>query len=82
MEVLDQEKDALLNLINHEQDIDRIYLYTKDSYGAKYQLLINKRKKQGLRYLNNSKPFIKYSNNMDDIYKGFEEYDPQKKQKF
>ena len=28
--------NALLNLINHEPDIDKIYLYTKDSYEAKY----------------------------------------------
>ena len=35
--------NALLNLINHEPDIDKIYLYAKDPYEAKYQLLINKR---------------------------------------
>ena len=34
--------NALLNLINHEPDIDKIYLYAKDPYEAKYQLLINK----------------------------------------
>ena len=33
--------NALLNLINHEPDIDKIYLYAKDPYEAKYQLLIN-----------------------------------------
>ena len=27
--------NALLNLINHEPDIDQIYLYAKDSYEAK-----------------------------------------------
>ena len=26
---------ALLNLINHDQDIDKIYLYAKDPYKAK-----------------------------------------------
>ena len=35
---------ALLNLINHEQDIDKIYLYAKGPYESKYQLLINKGK--------------------------------------
>ena len=36
--LMDQEKersgktDALLNLINNQLDIDKIYLYTKDSY--------------------------------------------------
>ena len=30
--------NALINLINHEPDIDKIYLYAKDPYEAKYQL--------------------------------------------
>ena len=34
---------ALLNLINNQPDIDNIYLYAKDPYGAKYQFLIKKR---------------------------------------
>ena len=33
----------LLNLINYEPDIDKIYLHAKDPYGVKYQLLINTR---------------------------------------
>ena len=60
--------NVLLNLINNEPDIDRIYLYTKDPCEAKYQLLINKRESTNLKYLNNSKAFIEYSNGMDDIY--------------
>ena len=38
--------NALLNLINHEPDIDNIYLYAKDPYVAKYQLLLTKEKVQ------------------------------------
>ena len=34
--------NALLNLISHEPDIDKIVLYAKDPYETKYQLLINK----------------------------------------
>ena len=34
--------NALLNLINNQPDIDKIYLYAKDLYEAKYQYLINK----------------------------------------
>ena len=34
---------SLFNLINHQSDIDKIYLYAKDSYEAKYQFFINKR---------------------------------------
>ena len=33
-----------LNLIENQQDMDKIYLYAKDSYKAKYQYLINKKR--------------------------------------
>ena len=39
--------DALLNLINNQPDIDKIYLHTRDPYQAKYQFLINKRENIG-----------------------------------
>ena len=48
---------------------------------AKYQLLINKRESTGLKYLNDSKAFIEYLNDMDNIYKNIEEYNPDKKRK-
>ena len=70
--------NALRNLINSEPDIDTIYLYEKDPYEAKYQLLRNKRESTGIKYLNYSKAFIKYSNNIDDIYKNIEQYYPIK----
>ena len=73
--------NALLNLINHEADIDKIYLFAKDPYKAKNQLLINKRESTGLSYLNYSKTFIEYSNNINYIYKNTEEYNPDKKGK-
>ena len=69
----------MLNLINNEPDIDKIYLYAKDPYKAKYKLLINKRESTGLKYFNDSKGFIEYSNDMDDIHKNIEEYSPNKK---
>ena len=72
---------ALLNLINNESDIDEIYLNEKDPREAKYQLLINKRESTDLKYLNDSKAFIEYSNCKDDIYKNIEEYNPNKKRK-
>ena len=36
--------NSLFNLINHQPDIDKIYLYAKDPYETKYQFLIKKRK--------------------------------------
>ena len=47
----------------------------------KYQLLINKRESTDLKYLNDSKAFIEYSNDVDDIYKKIEDYNPNKKRK-
>ena len=59
--------NSLFNLISQEPDIDKIYLYINDPYEAKYQFLINKRESTGLKHFNDSKAFIEYSNNMDDI---------------
>ena len=56
-------------------------LYAKDSYKAKYQFLINKRESTGLKYFDDSNAFIEYSNDMVDIYKNIEEYNPNKKRK-
>ena len=39
----------------------------------KNQLLINKKQSTGLKYLNDSKAFIEYSNDVDDIYKNIED---------
>ena len=44
-------------------------------------MLINKRESTGLKYFNDSKAFIEYSNDMDDIYKNIEDYNPNKKRK-
>ena len=50
--------NALINIINLEPDIDKIYLYEKDPYHAKYQMLIIQIKSIGLKYLNDSKAII------------------------
>ena len=73
--------NALLNLINNQLDIDKIYLYAKDPYEKKYQYLINKREKVGLNHSNDPKAFMEYSNDMQDVYKNIEDYNPIKKRK-
>ena len=73
--------NALLNLINNQPDIDKIYLYAKDPYQAKYQYLVNKREKVGLDHFDDPKAFIEYSNNMQDVYKNIEDYNPRKNRK-
>ena len=63
-----------MNLINNQPDIDKIYLYAKYPYEAKYQYLINKREKVDLHHYDDPKSFIEYSNDMQDVYKTIEEY--------
>ena len=73
--------NALLNLRNNQPDIDKIYLYTKNPYEAKYQLLFKKRESAGLKYFNDPKTFVEYSNDMKDFYKKIEKYNLGKKGK-
>ena len=73
--------NVLINLIENQPDIDKIYLYAKDPYEAKYQYLINKREGVGIDYFNDRKAFIEYSNDMDDVYKNIDEYNPDKENK-
>ena len=73
--------NALLNLINNQPDIDKIYIYAKDPYEAKYQYLIIKCEKVGLDHFNDPKAFVEYSNDMQDVYKHIEDYNPGKKRK-
>ena len=73
--------NALLTLINNQPDIGKLYLYAKDPYEAKYQYLINKREKVGLYHFKDSEAFMEYSNDMQDVYKNIEDYNPGKKRK-
>ena len=75
------EKKKSFNLINQQSDIDKIYLYAKDPYEAKYQFLIKKHEDVGKKHFNDLKDFIEYSNNMVDIYKNIEEYNLNKQHK-
>ena len=71
--------NALLNLSSRQPDIDQINLYATGLYEAKYQLLINKREGEGTKRFDDSKIFIKYSNDVDDIYKNIKKWNPNKK---
>ena len=73
--------NLLLNLVENQPDIDRIYLYAKDPYESKYQYLINKREGVGINYFNDPKTFIEYSNDMHDVYKNIDDCNPNKENK-
>ena len=72
---------ALLNSINEQDDIDKIYLYAKDLSEPKYQFLIEKREYVRIKYLNDSKAFIECSNTMNDVYKNIDDYNSTRKRK-
>ena len=56
--------NVLSNLIENQPDIDKIYLYSKDPYEAKYQYLINKREGADIDHFNDRKAFIENSHDM------------------
>ena len=65
----------------NQPDIDKIYLYTKDPYESKYQYLINKRKGVSINHFKDFKAFIEYSNDMCNVYKNINHYNPDKENK-
>ena len=52
--------NTLLNLINEQNDIDKVYLYARDLNEPKYQILIKKRENAGIKHLNDPNAFIKF----------------------
>ena len=73
--------NILLNLINQQEDIDKIYLYAKDLSEPKYEYLIKNRENAGIKYVNNLNAFIEYSNTMDDVYENIDDYNPSRRRK-
>ena len=73
-----RKTNVLLNLLEKQSDIDKIYLHAKDLYEAKYQYLINIRENVGIDHFNDPKAFIEYSNDMHGVYKNIDEYNPDK----
>ena len=68
--------NVLLNLIEDQLDIDKINLYAKNPYEAKYQYLINKRESVGINHFKDPEAFIEYSNDVHDVYKNINYYNP------
>ena len=68
---------ALLKLMDKQPYIDKIYLYAKDPYEARYQYLIRKREKVGLDHFNHSQEFTEHSYYTQDVYKNIKEYNVQ-----
>ena len=76
-----EKTSALINLINEQNDIDKIYLYARDLNKPKYKILIKKCKDAGIKHLNDPNAFIECSNTMDDVYENIKDYNPIRKRK-
>ena len=63
-----KKRNALLNLISQQDDIDKIYLYANTLSEPKYQSLIKRRENTGVKHLSDPKAFIGCSNIVDDVY--------------
>ena len=73
--------NALINLINKQSDIDKIFLYARDLSEPKYEYLIKKHEDAGIKHLNNPNAFIECSNTMDDVYENIHDYNSSRKRK-
>ena len=71
--------NALVNLINEQNDIDKIFLYTKDLSEPKYEYLIKNRENSGTKHFNDPNAFIECSNTMDGVYDNINDYDLSRK---
>ena len=71
----------MFNLINEQNDIDKIYLYARDLSESKYEYLIKKHVDAGIKYINNPNAFIECSNTMDDVDENINDYNPIRKRK-
>ena len=56
-------------------------MYAKDPYEAEYQYLINKKQGVGISHFNEPKAFIEYSNDLCNVYKNINYYNPAKESK-
>ena len=52
--------NSLFYLINHQTAVDKVYLYAKDPYEAKYQFSIKKRERKDLKDFSDSKAFFEH----------------------
>ena len=67
--------------MENQPEIDKTYKYAKDPYEAKYQYSIKLRQKVGRNHLNDPRAYIEYSNDMHDVYKNINYYNPDKENK-
>ena len=71
-----------MNLIKDQRpDVDKVRFYVKDQFESKYQLLINRREKVGIKHERIPTALINYSQTINDVHEILEHYNPTKKRK-
>ena len=73
--------NTLLNLINKQEDIDKIYLYAEDLSEPKYEHLIRNHENAGIKHLNGSTTFILCSNTMNDVHENIDHCNSNRRRK-
>ena len=73
--------NALLNLINEQDDIDKMYLYAKDLNGPRYEFSIKKRENARIKHLDDPNAFNECFDTMDDVYENINDYNLSRKRK-
>ena len=76
-----EKTNTLLNLVNEQNYIDKIYLYARDLKEPKYKILNKKRKDAGIKHFNDPDAFIECSNTMDYVYDNIHDYNSSIKRK-
>ena len=74
-----RKNEHIVNLINEQDDIYKIYLYAKDLIEPKYEFLIKKLENAGIKHLNDPNAFTECSNTMEDVYENIDDYNPSRK---
>ena len=72
--------NALLTLINQQDDIGKVYLYAKHLSETKYEFLMKKPEDAGKNVID-SKAYIECSHTMDKVYENNDEYSPTRRKK-
>ena len=74
-----RKANALINSVNEQDDIDKIYLHAKNLSEPTYETLIKNRQNEGIKHFNDPNAFIEWSNTMDYIYENINDYNPSRK---
>ena len=73
--------NALLNLINEQDDMDKTDFDAKDLSEPKYEFLIKKRKNVRIKHCNDPNAFTEFLNTMDAVYENIDDHNPSRKRK-